>query len=166
MLFPVRSHIERGSKTASPTQLRGGPSRCVRDVSSHAFQKQRSARRRSHLLDACSDSTNLLPCPHPQILLLSSPSHLLPFMTSAFEHGHSGTKIGALLFSFLVCSLFIFNIPAAQLPTKLGDLDVDGQITVLDLVRLINHLNGSSALTSEILPFADLNGDALINQSD
>ena len=35
-----------------------------------------------------------------------------------------------------------------------------------EVARLINHLNRSSALTSEILHFADLNGDALINQSD
>lgn len=52
------------------------------------------------------------------------------------------------------------------LPQKLGDLDEDGQPTVLDLVRLINHLNGSPALSSQLTFFADVNQDGFVNQSD
>ena len=52
------------------------------------------------------------------------------------------------------------------LPTRLGDLDVDGQPTVFDLIRLINHVNGSPALSSELRPFGDVNEDGVINQTD
>jgi hypothetical protein len=64
---------------------------------------------------------------------------------------------------------------ALALPQKLGDLDEDGQATVLDLVRLINHIQTSSGITLpdstgllpiEQQPFADLDGDGLITQSD
>lgn len=58
----------------------------------------------------------------------------------------------------------------AQTPSQLGDLDADGRLTVIDLQKLLNHLNGSQPstpkLSTQLLPFADLNGDAFVNQSD
>src|SRR6185503_7580564 len=51
-------------------------------------------------------------------------------------------------------------------PTYLGDLDADGQPTVLDLVRLINHLNGTVPLSAPLLPYGDVNEDSVINQAD
>ena len=57
-------------------------------------------------------------------------------------------------------------VSSSALPAKLGDLDGDGRATVLDLVLLINHSRGSSLLTSDLAPFADLNYDGLYNQAD
>ncbi len=52
------------------------------------------------------------------------------------------------------------------MPTILGDLDEDGQVTVLDLVRLINHVNATVTLSNAALPFADINGDGFVDQTD
>src|SRR2546423_9966593 len=49
---------------------------------------------------------------------------------------------------------------------KLGDLDGDGRATVLDLVLLINHLNGTAPLSSELLLFADVNQDGIVDSGD
>ena len=57
-------------------------------------------------------------------------------------------------------------LQAAVLPTKLGDLDADGQPTVLDLVRLIGQLNGSNPLSASLLPYGDINEDGLIDLQD
>jgi alpha-tubulin suppressor-like RCC1 family protein len=63
---------------------------------------------------------------------------------------------------------------APALPVRLGDLDEDGKATVLDLVRLINHINGSAnqppatnlLLASPLIPYADLNENGSIDQTD
>lgn len=47
-----------------------------------------------------------------------------------------------------------------------GDLDGDGRVTVLDLVRLLNHLNGHEPLPTALEPLADLDDDAYITQND
>ena len=72
----------------------------------------------------------------------------------------------------LLLSIFSLHHVVAQ-PTRLGDLDSDGQPTVLDLQRLLNHLNASQPstlnpqpLSTQLLPYADLNEDGLINQAD
>ena len=51
-------------------------------------------------------------------------------------------------------------------PQRLGDLDGDGRATVLDLVLLVNHLNGTAPLSSDLLLFADVNKDGIINSGD
>jgi hypothetical protein len=65
---------------------------------------------------------------------------------------------------------FCFAIGHAQLavaiPQHLGDLDEDTEVTVLDLVRLINHLNGTTRLSDPLPFFADVNQDTFLNQSD
>ena len=67
----------------------------------------------------------------------------------------------ALLLSLLVTSSF-----AATLPEKLGDLDNDGQITILDLMRLGDHLDNATLLPAALMPFADLNQDGFVNEQD
>ena len=69
----------------------------------------------------------------------------------------------------LLCSLFLFLLtagPLAALPLLLGDLDGDNQPTILDLVRLIGHINGVSPLGAALQPYGDINEDGLINQAD
>src|SRR5690606_4390787 len=51
-------------------------------------------------------------------------------------------------------------------PQYLGDLDEDGEATVLDLVRLAAHVQGTDPLPSGIVPFADLNLDGYVNELD
>ena len=66
-------------------------------------------------------------------------------------------------------SIFLFLLtagPLAALPLLLGDLDGDNQPTILDLVRLIGHVNGVSPLGSGLQPYGDINEDGLINQAD
>jgi alpha-tubulin suppressor-like RCC1 family protein len=64
---------------------------------------------------------------------------------------------------------------AQALPTKLGDLDADGQPTVLDLQRLINYLNGDSSGLPPLPPgltqqereaFLDMDQSGTIDQRD
>ena len=75
-------------------------------------------------------------------------------------------------FSFAVGLFFVFaaSLVAQVYPTKLGDLNVDGQVDVRDLVLLLNHLNRSQPatpeITSSLLPFANIDQDAFINQQD
>jgi hypothetical protein len=48
----------------------------------------------------------------------------------------------------------------------LGDLDEDGQPTILDIVRVLNHLNGTVTLSDQLQPFADVNQDGFITEID
>ena len=58
------------------------------------------------------------------------------------------------------------SAPAQYTPTRLGDLDTDGRPTVLDLTRLIGHLNGSNILSASLQPWADINEDGQVNTND
>jgi len=51
-------------------------------------------------------------------------------------------------------------------PSLLGDLDGDSYATVLDLVRLQNHLSGAERIVGEGAVFADLNQDGFATQED
>jgi subtilisin family serine protease len=51
-------------------------------------------------------------------------------------------------------------------PARFGDLDGDGQPTVLDLTLLTGFLADSNGLAPQVAVFADVNGDALINSED
>lgn len=96
----------------------------------------------------------------------------------------SATKLFQLALLWLCCVLTPARTIAQPLPTQLGDLDTDGQVTVLDLVRLINHIQSSAgvspansgagfqpASSTGILPvelrgYADVTGDGTIDQRD
>jgi hypothetical protein len=56
--------------------------------------------------------------------------------------------------------------PALAQPFLYGDLDGDDAATSADVVRLINHLDGTDPLPSELLPFADADRAGGVNQSD
>jgi hypothetical protein len=67
----------------------------------------------------------------------------------------------------LVALLFLFCRSAALAQVALlGDLDQDGKPTVLDLQRLINHLNRTHLFSDALAPYGDLNEDGLINTND
>ncbi|MBL9126810.1 MAG: hypothetical protein JNL97_04145, partial [Verrucomicrobiales bacterium] len=58
-------------------------------------------------------------------------------------------------------------VPASAAPPRfLGDLDGDGVATVLDLVRMVNHVTGVAPLAAEEAPFADLDQDSYVNDRD
>ncbi len=81
------------------------------------------------------------------------------------------TKSGRLnhLKQYFFLSLFAI-IFAANLghafPQKLGDLDEDNKPTVRDLIKLINHVNGTTPLPENMRGFADINKDGKADQSD
>ena len=54
----------------------------------------------------------------------------------------------------------------AAVPSVPGDLDGDGLHTVLDLVVMLNHIDGTSRLSNEASVFADLNQDGIVNDAD
>jgi len=56
--------------------------------------------------------------------------------------------------------------PGGGFPRKLGDFDGDGVATVLDIVRLANHLNGTAPLPPDLLLFADVNQDGIVDSRD
>ncbi|MCI0746812.1 MAG: dockerin type I repeat-containing protein [Verrucomicrobia subdivision 3 bacterium] len=70
------------------------------------------------------------------------------------------------LFFFAVLGLVIVPTRLPALPQSLGDLDEDGQATVLDLVRLIDHINSRTLLSAALQPYADVSEDGLINVTD
>src|ERR1051325_8684881 len=75
--------------------------------------------------------------------------------------------LGSNCRAFFVAGVVLANTALGQsLPNLLGDLDADGQPTVLDLVRLINHLNATIPLSAPLLPYGDLNEDNAIDQAD
>ena len=47
-----------------------------------------------------------------------------------------------------------------------GDFDGDGEATVLDVVRLINHIEGLEYFPSAIAPLADVNVDGFVDGAD
>jgi hypothetical protein len=69
---------------------------------------------------------------------------------------------------------WLVRADAQALPQMLGDLDSDGEVTVLDLVRLIRHvqssaglpLPGGGLLPVELRGYADFNGDGVIDRTD
>jgi hypothetical protein len=85
-------------------------------------------------------------------------------MISVVNDALRGTADRQLCFFFL-CGWLLCS-PVQALPQYLGDLDEDGQATVLDLVRLVNHVNGSHSLSNAAIFFADLNEDGFINDAD
>jgi len=64
-----------------------------------------------------------------------------------------------LAFSFLVGRL-------QALPGFVGDLDKDGRPSSRDIVLLVNHLTGVAPLAPELMPFADVNQDGIVNDQD
>ncbi|GAA5120978.1 Ig-like domain-containing protein [Luteolibacter yonseiensis] len=70
--------------------------------------------------------------------------------------------------SGVLTALSTLSAPAlhAANPTKLGDVDGDGQLTVYDLTRLRGHIRQTSPLAADLVPFADVTGDGFINEDD
>jgi len=75
------------------------------------------------------------------------------------------------LAAFAVIFVMLHTRTVAQdFPRQLGDLDGDGQVTVIDLQRLLNHINSVGAsfnlLAVPLRGYADVTGDGYINQAD
>ncbi len=69
--------------------------------------------------------------------------------------------------AFLLAAFFSLFVPrAVALPKIFGDLDEDGKITILDLVRLVAFYNQAATVLPDELLFADINQDGAINQED
>ncbi len=75
--------------------------------------------------------------------------------------GRASRIVCAMAFGLL---LFVSAVPA--LSQHLGDLDHDGLATVLDLVRLQNHLRHVSALNEADVFLADVDEDGFVNETD
>src|SRR5689334_725570 len=71
-----------------------------------------------------------------------------------------------MLNTVMIALLAFSALSAHAIPLKLGDVDADGNATVLDLVAVINHLNNNPRLPSDLAVFADVNQDGLVNQTD
>lgn len=69
-------------------------------------------------------------------------------------------------FSVVVWALLLSSFPLKALPQKLGDLDEDGKRTVLDIYRIVSHINKASSLSPERALFADVNQDGFVNEID
>ena len=70
---------------------------------------------------------------------------------------------------FLALGLLLWLALAGVAPAQaqlLGDLDSDRRPTVLDLTRLIGHMNGTNLLPAALLPYGDINEDGAINTND
>jgi hypothetical protein len=59
-----------------------------------------------------------------------------------------------------------FSARVIAQPTRLGDLDADGRATVLDLVRLLGHLNTSNPLSTALEPYGDIDENGVIDTND
>src|SRR5262245_15993978 len=77
-------------------------------------------------------------------------------------------------FAFFCLFILCLGSAVSAQPIRPGDLDGDGRLTVIDLQRLINHLNaqrGLPAPSAALLPaslrgYADVNGDGILDQAD
>jgi len=54
----------------------------------------------------------------------------------------------------------------SAIPTAMGDLDGDGQPTVLDMTLLVGYLRDTNSLRPQVAVFADVNRDGVINSND
>jgi len=75
-----------------------------------------------------------------------------------------GTWRGLTALAAIIAWL-VASTASAVLP-KLGDMNGDNQVTVLDLTRLQIHLNGTAPLSPELQLLGDINQDGLINDLD
>ena len=80
-------------------------------------------------------------------------------------HRPARRRAHPLLAPLALC-LFLLLAATAPAQQRLGDLDGDGQLTILDLVRLINHVNRTVPLASPLDLYADLNQDGFVNNTD
>ena len=74
-----------------------------------------------------------------------------------------GFPVGAL--AWLVVAFCALPLLFAA-TSKLGDLDSDGVLTVLDLARLNAHIKGTAPLDGPPAIYADVNQDGFVNDSD
>ncbi len=77
--------------------------------------------------------------------------------------------LSILLCCVMVLMLFPVTAFADESPGILGDLDLDGDVTVKDAVHLQNYLEGLESfenLTHKQLAVADFNGDGVVNYND
>ncbi|RKX34718.1 MAG: hypothetical protein DRP71_06050, partial [Verrucomicrobia bacterium] len=74
-------------------------------------------------------------------------------------------RIFACSISCLLISLFV-SAQVGYAAEIAGDLDGDGKATVLDVVRLINHIEGVTYLSADSAPLADVNVDGFIDGAD
>src|SRR5712691_8433584 len=88
------------------------------------------------------------------------PDRMTPARASK-RRGIVNTTFALIFLAGILCSQSGFGAPQ-----QLGDLKNDGEINVLDLVILINHINGSANLDPQFRGYADVNGDGYINQAD
>ena len=70
----------------------------------------------------------------------------------------SYTSMACLLAGVILCG----NGLSAQLPEKAGDFDNDDNASILDVVRLINHVSQTDPLPNELLPYGDVNNDGYV----
>jgi hypothetical protein len=97
---------------------------------------------------------------NPELSAMPIPAPLLRVqslfrMKVAATAGRPRAKIWALWLAFLMTCVFVLSSSAQA--QQLGDLAGDGQPTFLDLVRLINHLNNSPSLSSQLAPYINNN---------
>jgi subtilisin family serine protease len=59
-----------------------------------------------------------------------------------------------------------FRPTKSAIPYLMGDLDGDGQPTVLDMTLLVGYLRDTNSLLPEVAVFADVNRDGVINSND
>lgn len=59
-----------------------------------------------------------------------------------------------------------FERASPAIPSHLGDLDRDGQATVLDLALLIDCVRDTGLLPAQVTAFADVNGNGVVNTED
>jgi len=66
----------------------------------------------------------------------------------------------------VLCSYALVALSSRVQAQTLGDVDGDGQATVLDIVRIVNHISGAVPLSAEAQVLADVNQDGTINDTD
>ena len=85
-------------------------------------------------------------------------THVMKRRSTEWRHRLSSAIVSGVL--WLLCPVAMPAVP------QLGDLDGDNQVTVLDLVRIANHVNRSQPLSDNLLLLADVNQDGFINDGD
>lgn len=81
--------------------------------------------------------------------------------------GHFYRQVFDCVRVFVAAFLVAFTTQAAfGQSSAFGDLDGDGEPTVMDIVRIVQHLQGTAFIEEATIPFADVDRDGVVDTAD
>jgi hypothetical protein len=67
---------------------------------------------------------------------------------------------------FNLDDIFVTVNDSGQLDIILGDANLDGQVNIVDIIKIVSHIMGENSLALDEILRADINGDGIVNIND